>query len=68
MSNKIYHVKRTDKVDYDEYSDYVVIASSRDDALLMRPSGNFRKDNTTIELIGHTSKKTRMVCESFHAG
>lgn len=68
MSNKIYHVKRTDKVDWDEYSDYVVIASSRDEALMMRPSDNFQQGNITIELIGHTSKGKRLVCSSFHAG
>lgn len=72
MGNKIYHVKRTDKVDYDEYSDYVVIAKDRKEAFDMNPGSTycncFDERKVTIELIGHTSKAKRLVCKSFHAG
>lgn len=35
----IYHVERTDKCDYDEFSDFVCFANTEDEAKAMHPYG-----------------------------
>ena len=65
---KLYHLSRTDKYDYDEYSDDVVCARNVADAKALSNVGDYK--DIIIECIGIASRKVKrgVVCRSFHAG
>ena len=68
----IYLVSRTDKVDYNEHSSYVVISSSKD--LAKSYHSNFcwgSEKDTFVELIGTAIQgklEGEIIDSSFHAG
>lgn len=70
--NKIYIIK-FDKVDYDEYIGFVIIAPNRARAiqimLLEKGGNNVHKDNIeSCEEIGTTNRKEGIVFDSYNAG
>ena len=73
----IYLIERTDKVDYDEYDAFVVVANSSKEARELLVQLYIRdkiydswSDNNKVNLIGTTTKykKTRVILGSFNAG
>ncbi len=77
----IYHVERTDEVNYDEYSNFVCCAESEDDAKNIHPggysdinsddTGTWRESNLKVKLIGIADDSIELnsvICASFHAG
>ena len=71
---KVYLVKRNDKIDWDEYDAFVVIARDEQDAVHLSHAecgeygGEFRSDNTSVTEITPSDAQRGIVLGSFNAG
>lgn len=60
MSLNIYHLWRTDDIDWDEYSDFVVIAESEDEARRTSPrDGDGPIGNNALDALGPYAGRVR---------
>lgn len=64
---KIWLVKRTDDIGYDEYDSYVCVAKTKELALSMHEMGGY-KSCVVTELGAAKRGVIGVLCESFNAG
>lgn len=80
---KLFKVCRSEPCNYDEYSDFVVVAKDEEEAKIYGPEGELvdwedewsrwasSHDKVTAECIGTAAKglkRGEVICSSFHAG
>lgn len=64
---KIFLIKRTDKIDYDEYDSFVVIAKNKKHAIELIKISYFIEENTYCKEI-KIGKKGKIILGSYNAG